>query len=113
MYRPFCTCESCPIVSGSTNFDLTSVSNCCAVRRVYHVLQNVFGYTEFRAGQLKAAVAALHGHDVFVQMCTGGGKTLCMFLPPLSVSTTSVGVVISPLNSIMDEQVYIVNVLSV
>ena len=33
------------------------------------------------------------------------GKTLCMFLPPLTMSATSIGVVISPLNAIMDEQV--------
>ena len=44
--------------------------------------------------------------DVFVQMSMGAGKTLCMFLPPLAMSESSVGVIISPLNAIMDEQVY-------
>ena len=82
------------------------MSACPAVSPLHATLENVFGHTGFRAGQLQASVAAMHGHDVFVQMSTGGGKTLCMFLPTLSVSATSIGVVISPLNAIMDEQVY-------
>ena len=66
----------------------------------------MFGHSEFRPGQLDAAVNAMHGRDVFVQMSTGAGKTLCMFLPPLAMSEFSVGVIISPLNAIMDEQVH-------
>lgn len=103
VYRPFCTPENCLVVGGI--LEEASASSCPAVSKLYATLQNVFGYTFFRAGQLQAAVAAMHGRDVFVQMSTGGGKTLCMFLPSLSVSPTSIGVVISPLNAIMDEQV--------
>ena len=72
----------------------------------------MFGHSEFRPGQLKAAVNAMHGRDVFVQMSTGAGKTLCMFLPPLAMSGSSVGVIISPLNAIMDEQVLAIHTLS-
>ena len=47
----------------------------------------------------------LHGNDVFVRMATGAGKSLCMFLAPLSVSEHAMGVIISPLNGLMDQQV--------
>ena len=40
-----------------------------------------------------------------MRMATGAGKSLCMFLVPLAHDVPSVGVVISPLNSLMDEQV--------
>lgn len=38
-------------------------------------------------------------------MATGGGKSLCMYLASLASSTSAVGVVISPLVGLMDEQV--------
>ena len=48
----------------------------------------------------------LHGHDVFVRMATGAGKSPCMFLAPLAAQKNGIGVVISPLNGLMDEQVF-------
>ena len=48
----------------------------------------------------------LHGNDVFVRMATGAGKSLCMFLAPLSISELAMGVIISPLNGLMDQQVH-------
>ena len=47
----------------------------------------------------------LHGQDVFVKMATGAIKSLCFFLAPLCVSTEAVAIVISPLNSLMEQQV--------
>ena len=47
----------------------------------------------------------LHGKDVLVKMATGAGKSLCIYLVPLAVGTSAVGVVISPLNGLMDQQV--------
>lgn len=40
-----------------------------------------------------------------VRMATGGGKSLCTFLVPLAARADAVGVVISPLNVLIDEQV--------
>ena len=108
LYRPYCTATNCLVLAGMV--DELSVSTCPAVVQLYRTLRAVFGYAQFRPGQLGAAVAAMHGQDVFVQMCTGSGKSVCMFLPPLAMSISSVGVVISPLNAIMDvmdEQVYL------
>ena len=68
-------------------------------------LQCQFKHDRFRTGQLEAVIPAVHGKDVFVRMATGSGKTLCMLLPPLAKSTSAMGVIISPLNGLMDEQV--------
>ena len=83
----------------------TANTTCVAVNKLYHSLRSVFGFTEFRCGQLESMLPALHGNDTFVQMATGAGKSLCMFLVPLAYSDTAVGIIISPLNSLMDEQV--------
>ena len=40
-----------------------------------------------------------------MRMATGAGKSLCMFMVPLAYSDSAIGVIISPLNSLMDEQV--------
>ena len=76
-----------------------------AVEKANAVLRNTFGHSSFRPEQLEAIVGALHGRDVFVRMATGAGKSLPMFAVPLSYSAKAVGVVINPLNSLMDEQV--------
>ena len=76
-----------------------------AVERATTILQNTFGFSSFRPGQLEATVGSLHVRDVFVRMATGAGKSIPMFLVPLSHSIKAVGIIISPLNSLMDEQV--------
>ena len=78
---------------------------CVAQQKAYATLQHVFGFDDFRPGQLEAILPALHGRDVFVRMATGAGKSLCMFTVPLAYSNDAVGVIISPLNALMDEQV--------
>ena len=47
-----------------------------------------------------------HAQDTFVRMPTGGGNTLCMFLMPLSMSSDAMGVIISPLVGLIEQQVY-------
>ena len=78
---------------------------CRAKAALKLTLQECFKHNEFRPGQLASTLAATHGRDVFVRMATGAGKSLCLFLGPLAVSDSAMGVIISPLIGLMDQQV--------
>lgn len=78
---------------------------CLSRKKLEDALLKYFKHTTFRPGQLEALLPVMHGKDVFVRMATGAGKSLCMFLAPLAVSESAVGVVISPLNCLMEQQV--------
>lgn len=67
------------------------------------VLQDVFGYHQYREGQQAVIFAAMAGRDSLVIMPTGGGKSLCYQIPALVKKGLTL--VISPLISLMKDQV--------
>ena len=69
----------------------------------YHLLQRIFGYTQFRPGQEELIDGMLSGRDAFGIMPTGGGKSMCYQLPGLLMP--GITLVISPLISLMRDQV--------
>ena len=68
-----------------------------------HILRTVFGYERFRAPQDEVIRAVMAGSDALVLMPTGGGKSLCFQIP--SIVRPGTGVVVSPLISLMQDQV--------
>ena len=99
-------CRSCPFAKGEC--DAPSVE-CVWKSRLEAALQKYFKFKTFRPGQLDALLPLVHGRDVFVRMATGAGKSLCLFLAPLAIGNSAIGVVISPLNALMDQQVQRIN----
>lgn len=85
--------------------DSSTSSTCTCSSKLLGVLQRYFSFGNFRQGQMEAARSVLHGQDVFVRMATGSGKSMCMFLGPLAKSETAIGLIISPLNGLMQQQV--------
>ncbi|MBY0255813.1 MAG: DNA helicase RecQ [Methylobacterium organophilum] len=67
------------------------------------VLREVFGYPSFRDQQEAIVRHVIAGGDCIVYMPTGGGKSMCFWIPALC--RTGVGVVVSPLIALMRDQV--------
>ncbi|MEW5308659.1 MAG: hypothetical protein WDW38_000598 [Sanguina aurantia] len=71
------------------------------------VLRKYWGYSSFRSCQSDVIKSALRGEDNLVVMATGAGKSMCYQLPALV--TGKVCIVISPLISLMEDQVAALN----
>lgn len=73
------------------------------MQRAHEILNHTFGYHHFRHQQADIVATVLAGQDALVLMPTGGGKSLCYQIPALV--RDGVGVVISPLIALMQDQV--------
>lgn len=73
------------------------------MQRAYQILEQVYGYSAFRPPQAEIIETVLKGGDVLALMPTGGGKSICYQIP--SLIRQGVGIVVSPLIALMQDQV--------
>ena len=81
------------------------------IQRTAETLRRVFGYDAFRGNQQEIIDHVVRGGDALVLMPTGGGKSLCYQIPALV--RDGVGVVVSPLIALMQDQVDALTALGV
>ena len=73
------------------------------MKKALEILQKTYGYPNFKARQEEIISHVIGGGSAFVLMPTGGGKTLCYQIPALC--RDGIGIIISPLIALMQDQV--------
>ena len=84
-----------------------AATSASASPRPLDILNEVFGYSDFRGPQQAIVEHLIAGHDALVLMPTGGGKSLCYQVPAIARQRAGKGVtiVVSPLIALMHDQV--------
>jgi len=90
----------------ATNGTSASAKSATKAIDLHKALQEHFGFDKFKGTQEKAIESLLAGHDTFVIMPTGGGKSLCYQLP--AMISEGVAIIVSPLIALMKNQVDLV-----
>ncbi len=80
-------------------------------QQALNILKSKYGYDQFRFQQQDIVQTLVSGEDALVLMPTGGGKSLCYQIP--SLIRDGVGIVISPLIALMQDQVNALNTLGI
>ena len=70
---------------------------------LHELLKQIFGFDTFKKNQELIIQSVLDGHDTFVIMPTGGGKSMCYQLP--AIITNGIAIIVSPLIALMKNQV--------
>jgi ATP-dependent DNA helicase RecQ len=86
-----------------TATELNNVQPLHPVMDLHKGLKKYFGFKDFKGTQEESINSLLSGHDTFVIMPTGGGKSLCYQLP--AMITPGVAIIVSPLIALMKNQV--------
>ena len=81
------------------------------MNKALDILNKTFGYENFRFNQEEIVDSLIGGRDVLALMPTGGGKSLCYQIP--AIIRPGVGVVVSPLIALMQDQVDAMNLIGV
>ncbi len=81
------------------------------MKEIYEILKKTFGYSNFREGQEEIIKNIIEGRDTLGVMPTGGGKSICYQIPALVFE--GITLVVSPLISLMEDQVGALNNLGI